>query len=129
MSRLTEWSEQPDGIHAIGKENVAVFQVLDKLAAFEDTDLEPSEILALKAENERLRAENAASVDAVEVVHGEWNSLTDCSNAGVYCSVCHKKVWKEDYAWCNRKNKIRSNYCPNCGAKMDGERKMMNLNG
>ncbi len=53
------------------------------------------------------------------VVHGHWSSLTDCSNAGVYCSVCHKKVWKEDYAWCNRKNKLRSNYCPNCGAKME----------
>ena len=49
---------------------------------------------------------------------GYWISLTDCANAGVYCSVCHKKVYKEDYAWCNRKNKLRSNYCPHCGAKM-----------
>ena len=49
---------------------------------------------------------------------GYWVSLTDCANAGVYCSVCHKKVYKEDYAWCNRKNKLRSDYCPNCGAKM-----------
>lgn len=64
--------------------------------------------------------EDAPTVDAVEVVHGHWISLTDCSNAGVYCSICYKKVWKEDYAWCNRKNKLRSNYCPNCGAKMDG---------
>ena len=52
---------------------------------------------------------------------GYWVSLTDCANAGVYCSVCHKKVYKEDYAWCNRKNKLRSDYCPNCGARMDGE--------
>ena len=50
---------------------------------------------------------------------GYWISLTDCANAGVYCSVCNKKVYKEDYAWCNRKNKLRSNYCPHCGAKMD----------
>ena len=49
---------------------------------------------------------------------GHWVSLTDCANEGVYCSVCHKKVYKEDYAWCNRKNKLRSNYCPHCGAKM-----------
>ena len=49
---------------------------------------------------------------------GEWFSLEDCSNAGVYCSVCHKKVYKEDYAWCNRKNKLRSDFCPNCGADM-----------
>ena len=49
---------------------------------------------------------------------GHWVSLTDCANAGVYCSVCNKKVYKEDYAWCNRKNKLRSNYCPHCGAWM-----------
>ena len=50
--------------------------------------------------------------------HGYWASLTDCANAGVYCSVCHKKVYKEDYAGCNRKNKLRSDYCPHCGSKM-----------
>ena len=59
--------------------------------------------------------------DVAPVRHGRWISLTDCSNAGVYCSVCHKKVYKEDYAICNRKNKLRSDYCPNCGAKMDSE--------
>ena len=59
--------------------------------------------------------------DVAPVRHVIWISLTDCSNAGVYCSVCHKKVYKEDYAICNRKNKLRSDYCPNCGTKMNGE--------
>ena len=60
-------------------------------------------------------------IDSCEMAkkHGHWVSLTDCANAGVYCSVCNKKVYKEDYALCKRKNKLRSNYCPNCGAKMD----------
>lgn len=49
---------------------------------------------------------------------GHWVTLTDCSNEGVYCSVCHKKVYRNDYALCNRKNKLRSDYCPHCGAKM-----------
>ena len=49
---------------------------------------------------------------------GYWVSLTGCANAGVYCSVCHKKIYKEDYARCNRKNKLRSDYCPHCGSKM-----------
>lgn len=61
------------------------------------------------------------AADVEPVRNGQWISLTDCSNAGVYCSICHKKVYKEDYAWCNRKNKVRSPYCPNCGAKMDLE--------
>lgn len=59
------------------------------------------------------------SADVAPVAHGRWISLTDCSNAGVYCSICHKKVYKEDYAWCNKKNRVRSSYCPNCGAKMN----------
>ena len=60
---------------------------------------------------------------------GHWVSLTDCANAGVYCSVCHKKVYKEDYAWCNRKNKLRSDYCPHCGAKMFPQSPKENNNG
>ena len=62
------------------------------------------------------------AADVAPVRHGKWISLTECANEGVYCSICKKKVWKSDYAWCSKKsrNKLRSNYCPNCGAKMDG---------
>ena len=65
--------------------------------------------------------QEAPIIDAVPVRHGLWISLTECANAGVYCSVCNKKVYKEDYAWSNKRIKMRSNYCPNCGARMDGE--------
>lgn len=72
-------------------------------------------------EARRLIAE-APAADVVPVVHGEWITLTECANEGAYCSVCHKKVYRVDYARCVKKNKVRSNYCPNCGAKMkDGE--------
>ena len=64
--------------------------------------------------------DHAPTVDAVEVNHGEWFLLDDCANAGIYCSVCHKKVYREEYAY----RKFKSKYCPNCGAKMDGERKI-----
>ena len=47
--------------------------------------------------------------------HGSWFLLDECANAGVYCSVCHKKVYKIDYA----NQRIKSKYCPNCGAIMD----------
>ena len=63
---------------------------------------------------------NLPPVDVAPVRHGYWISLTECANEGVYCSICKKKVWKSDYALCSKKsrNKLRSNYCPNCGAKM-----------
>ena len=59
--------------------------------------------------------ETAPAADVVEVKHGEWHLLYNCANEGVYCSVCHKKVYKTDYA----NQKIKSPFCPNCGAKMD----------
>ena len=53
--------------------------------------------------------EQAPTVDARPVVHGRWKFDTD---GDPYCSVCRK------YAGLLR---IESgNYCPNCGAKMDG---------
>lgn len=47
--------------------------------------------------------------------HGKWEKFEDCSNEGVSCSICHKKVFKLHYA----NQALQSKYCPNCGAKMD----------
>lgn len=64
--------------------------------------------------------EDAPAVDAAPVVHGEWIVLDECANEGVYCSVCRKKIYKIDYARSNNPVKMKSQYCPNCGAKMNG---------
>lgn len=50
--------------------------------------------------------------------HGHWFTLDECANEGVYCSVCNKKVYKLNYA----NQKLKSKYCPNCGAIMDGKK-------
>lgn len=65
----------------------------------------------------------APTIDVAPVRHRHWISLTECANEGVYCSICKKKVWKSEYAWCSkrRRNKLQSNYCPSCGARMDDE--------
>ena len=49
------------------------------------------------------------------IKHGHWKLLSECANEGIYCSVCNKKVYKKEYA----NQKIKSKYCPNCGAIMD----------
>lgn len=50
-----------------------------------------------------------STVDAVEVVHGRW--IRYPHGSGIYCSECkHKRRYKDE----------QDNYCPNCGAKMDG---------
>ena len=56
------------------------------------------------------------AADVSEVVHGQWYLLDDCANAGVYCSACGRRVQREEFAY----KKLRSKYCPHCGAKMDG---------
>lgn len=56
------------------------------------------------------------TIESNTIKHGYWKLLDECSNAGVYCSECHKKVYKEYYA----NVKVKSKFCPNCGAIMDG---------
>lgn len=56
------------------------------------------------------------AADVAPVVHGEWYLLDDCANAGLYCSVCSRRVHREEFAY----KKLRSKYCPHCGAKLDG---------
>lgn len=50
-------------------------------------------------------------VDVVEVRHGEWKKSSPY-NRFMNCSVCGFG-----------QNHTTFRYCPNCGAKMDGERK------
>ena len=59
-------------------------------------------------------ADVANTIDAVPVVHARWDKPVEhglpyaANHLGVVCSYCCK--WSDnDY-----------NYCPNCGAKMDG---------
>lgn len=60
--------------------------------------------------------EDAPAADVAPVVHGRWHLLDDCANAGLYCSACGRRVHREEFAY----KKLRSKYCPHCGARMDG---------
>lgn len=56
--------------------------------------------------------DNAPTVDAVPVVHGRWNVVEGRRLDNAVCSNCgkHFQAYYEAY-----------NFCPNCGAKMDGD--------
>ena len=58
--------------------------------------------------------ELAPTADVVEVKHGEW---IEHSYGELKCSAC--RIVQED-------EPHRYNYCPCCGAKMDGERREQN---
>ena len=61
------------------------------------------------------------AVDAVPVVHGRWSEkrwMTDddwgvINHRAIVCSACKREIADGE----------QTCYCPNCGAKMDGERR------
>ncbi len=55
------------------------------------------------------------TVDAVEVVHGRWVKKTEDYVYYYACSECGEPVLKSQWG-----HDFFSDYCPNCGAKMDG---------
>ncbi len=65
-----------------------------------------------------LSALRPVSREQVEKVwRGEWMALDECSNEGVYCKRCKKKVYRIEYA----NEKMRSPFCPACGRAMTDE--------
>ena len=55
---------------------------------------------------------NAPTVDAVEVVHGRWIETKN----GFHCSNCKGEPGRHQ----TQRGVYLSDYCPKCGAKMDG---------
>lgn len=61
----------------------------------------------------------APTLDVAPVKHGEWIWMGEQGDSRHMCSVCKGKekvptIMGEPIVW---------EYCPNCGAKMDGERR------
>lgn len=55
----------------------------------------------------------APAVEVETVKYGWWKDYKDQHT----CSVCDEMVFKDPYSW--NKLKMRYDYCPHCGAKMD----------
>jgi DNA-directed RNA polymerase subunit RPC12/RpoP len=60
----------------------------------------------------------AKTVDAVEVVHGRWMVNTDDFTPAYRCSACG---YNKPMIAGERISQGAMNYCPTCGAKMDGD--------
>ncbi len=57
------------------------------------------------------------TIDAVPVRHGEWIFQETGGSMGTKtCSVCWYQSWQSKLRMSNM-----GNYCPNCGARMDGK--------
>lgn len=58
--------------------------------------------------------DSVKSVDAQPVRHGKWKKIRGAIN----CSVCKNSNWSMSFEGLV----MDFNYCPNCGAKMDGDK-------
>lgn len=74
-------------------------------------------VIARAMEDALQRVIYAPTVDAVEVVHARWENG--------HCTNCKQKAEVQSIGFnCTggtRVNYKETNYCPHCGAKMDGE--------
>ena len=64
------------------------------------------------------------TVDAVEVVHGRWETDKEDMEWGnslkrKHCTNCGKRPHFDK----EKREFVLSDFCPHCGAKMDGERR------
>ena len=74
----------------------------------------PPNTLKLMFDYLKIIIDGQHTVDAVEVVHGRW--IWSEENECWVCSNCEMSALNN-----YRGNSVDSNYCPNCGAKMDGD--------
>lgn len=91
------------------------------------TKVEVTNKLVTMTDAKRVIAEMPAA-DVAPVVHGEWEAVDwreyDANSCevicypkdGIACTHC-RYVFKKDALW-------KKNFCPNCGAKMDGGAEM-----
>ena len=63
------------------------------------------------------------SADVAEVKHGKWEGITTSAYIGTDKYGEPKFADRQFYVHrkCGRRSAIKEKYCPNCGAKMDGE--------
>jgi hypothetical protein len=61
---------------------------------------------------------NAPTIDAVPVVHGQWNEYGGQDKGIHYCSECKAQAFNFDDG---STVEVLSKYCPYCGAKMDSK--------
>lgn len=106
----------------MGNDLISRKELLDKMGWLRLTDEEADGILhCMKIVKE------FPAVDAAPVVHGRWEHEVDWYDNGFTyidmvfhrCSECGFKTnWRDKY---DDRHKTLYNYCPRCGAKMDGE--------
>ena len=84
----------------------ALKRVLNKVVEYDDDARQE-----IDADFVFIAIDSTPTIDAAPVVQGRWESVCGCI---VRCNSCGSEAAR------------KSNFCPNCGAKMDGKEKVAN---
>ena len=104
------------------KEYIERGTMLTTIQRYEDWEC-PATPSALKlVDMIRGRLREIPAADVVEVVHGEWKLHGNDDDLGstYWCSHCYFQVDEELFYPHGYDEEKPYNYCPRCGAKMDG---------
>lgn len=82
---------------------------------YDNTDEDCTALMSMDV-LELLKEQEAVEPAMDEDTPGHWIVLENCSNAGVYCSECHTKIF-DHYPM----KKKFSYFCPHCGTRMEGQ--------
>ncbi len=116
---IVQCENTPNGSYCESGGSCFLRKVWERLKAYEDTRLEPEEIDMDHEAAEQLRQlcrdcdldrlEKLPAADVAPVVHGRWIPFHSKISGDIqYCSAC-----EIGFA-------AKADYCPHCGAKMDG---------
>ena len=86
-----------------------------KKAILEEPWKDQPNMVRLTVDYINIIVDEQSTVDAMEVVHGRWIESEAMSPLTFKCSEC--KCWVVKHSI----NERNFRYCPNCGAKMDGD--------
>ena len=98
-------------------------EYFEKQAAIDALMVAIDDVGILDSDDIKVVFDNLPSADVQPVRHGTWMEENRRPRSAIfYCSECHRTAYDiqptRDKTWTKR---CRYAYCPNCGARMDGD--------